>query len=335
MQCVELQLDVSDALRKAQGTYFLAASAYLPPGPAVETAAPVAMFAIPGGGYSRGYFDMHFAGHADYSQAAHHVERGLVFIAVDPLGVGTSSLVGLEAITFADLAASYDSAVRQLIARTRTGTLLPGFPAVPRLAAIGIGQSMGGCVTILTQARYRTFAAIAPLGYSAIHTQLPQRTEADRSSTAAGFVYQPGTSVDTSTIAKTSATVTDYVYPFHWEDVPQDILTADMGGGYPMRKVNPPFGSATIPPCAVTMMYPGAVKEEAASIDAPVLIAAGERDVCPHPHTEPSAYRTSRDVGLFIVPRMAHMHNFAGTRRLLWERLVHWSYTIGRERAGG
>jgi pimeloyl-ACP methyl ester carboxylesterase len=334
MQRIELQLDVSDPLRKARGTRSLAASVYLPEASALG-AAPVVMFAIPGGGYSRGYFDMSFAGHAGYSQAEHHTARGLVFIAIDPLGVGASSLEGLDAITFGDLAASYDSAVRQLLERVRGGTLAGGFPALPRVTAIGIGQSMGGCVTILTQARHRTFAAIAPLGYSAIHTQLPQRTEAARTSTAAGFVFQPGASVDASTIAKTTATVFDYVYPFHWEDVPKDILDADMAGGYPLRKVCPPFGSATIPPCAVTMMFPGAVKEDAASIDVPVLVGAGERDVCPDPHAEPAAYRRARDVGLFIVPRMAHMHNFAGTRRLLWERLLHWSHGIAREREAG
>lgn len=334
MQRIELQLDVSNAPGKAKGTRSLAASAYLPQ-PSTLEAAPVAMFAIPGGGYSRGYFDLHFAGHSGYSQAEHHLARGLMLIAIDPLGVGASSLEGLDAITFADLAASYDSAVRQLLETIRAGTLAPGFPALPSVTAVGIGQSMGGCVTLLTQARHRTFAAIAPLGYSAIHTQLPQRNEADRSSTAAGFVYQPGTSVDTSTIAKTTATVVDYVYPFHWEDVPRDILAADMGGGYPMRKVNPPFGSATIPPCAVTMMFPGAVKDDAASIEVPVLVGAGERDVCPDPHAEPAAYRSAKDVALFVVPRMAHMHNFAGTRRILWERLVHWSYTIARERGGG
>lgn len=334
MQRIELQLDVSDALGKARGTRSLAASVYLPQASALK-ATPVVMFAIPGGGYSRGYFDMDFAGHTGYSQAEHHIGRGLTFIAIDPLGVGASSLEGLDTITFGDLAASYDSAVRQLLERVRAGTLAPEFPALPRVTAIGIGQSMGGCVTILTQGRHRTFQAIAPLGYSAIHTQLPQRTEAARSSTAAGFVYRPGASVDTSTIEKTTATVVDYVYPFHWEDVPEDILDADMGGGYPLRKVNPPFGSATIPPCAVTMMFPGAVQEEAASIDVPVLVGTGERDVCPDPHAEPAAYRGAKDVALFVVPRMAHMHNFAGTRRLLWERLVHWSYTVARERAGG
>ena len=37
-----------------------------------------------------------------------------------------------------------------------------------------MGQSMGGGVTILTQARFATFDAIAPCGVSAIHTVLPQ-----------------------------------------------------------------------------------------------------------------------------------------------------------------
>ncbi len=49
------------------------------------------VFAMPGGGYSRGYFDMEFEGHSGYSQAAHHVERGLVVVSIDHLGVGEST----------------------------------------------------------------------------------------------------------------------------------------------------------------------------------------------------------------------------------------------------
>jgi hypothetical protein len=33
---------------------------------------------------------------------------------------------------------------------------------------------------------------------------------------------------------------------------------------------------------------------------------------------------------VFVVPRMAHMHNFASTRRLLWERSMDWVDAIGR-----
>jgi hypothetical protein len=76
------------------------------------------------------------------------------------------------------------------------------------------------------------------------------------------------------------------------------------------------------------MMTPGIVKVEAAAVAVPVLIAMGERDVCPDPHDEPSAYRSSRDVSLFVVPRMAHMHNFAGTRHLLWKRIESWALQV-------
>jgi predicted alpha/beta-hydrolase family hydrolase len=38
---------------------------------------------------------------------------------------------------------------------------------------VGVGQSMGGCVSIVTQAMHRPFDALAVLGYSASRTVLP------------------------------------------------------------------------------------------------------------------------------------------------------------------
>ena len=73
------------------------------------------------------------------------------------------------------------------------------------------------------------------------------------------------------------------------------------------------------------MLSPGVVTTEAAQIDVPVLIAAGERDVIPEPRAEPAAYRSSPDVTVTIVPQMSHMHNFASTRQQLWDRLAHWA----------
>src|SRR5690606_10262756 len=88
------------------------------------------------------------------------------------------------------------------------------------------------------------------------------------------------------------------------------------------------WGSATVPPCAITMMSPGAIAAEAAAVEVPVFVGVGERDTCPDPHAEPSAFRRSRDVTVCIVPAMAHMHNFAGTRQQLWERLQRWYLSI-------
>jgi len=323
MRTCELRLDVTQAAG-VPGRQELAVSVHLPDRlPAGEPL--VVMFAIAGGGYARGYYDMHFPGHSAYSQAEHHTQQGLILIALDPLGVGLSSLPDPASITFDTLADTYDLAVRLLLARLREGTLAPGLGPVPRPYVVGIGQSMGGCITILTQGRHQSFDAIAPLGYSAIHTMLPQRTEADAARARATFTAGRGADLRKVSVAQTSTQIADFVYPFHFEDVPRDILEADMGGGYPLRKTVPPFGSATIPTCALLMMSPGLVAPEASAVDVPVLIGVGERDVCPDPWAEPSAYRRSRDITLMVVPAMAHMHNFAGTRALLWDRLVGWS----------
>ena len=75
----------------------------------------------------------------------------------------------------------------------------------------------------------------------------------------------------------------------------------------------------------MAMTSPGYVAAEAAVIDVPVLMAMGERDVVPIPMDEPRAFKKARDVSVFVVPRMAHMHNFASTREMLWARLAAWA----------
>lgn len=63
---------------------------------------------------------------------------------------------------------------------------------------------------------------------------------------------------------------------------------------------------------------------EAAAIEVPVLVGVGELDVVVDPKGEPRAYLSSPSVDLFVCPMMARMHNFAGTRELMWRRLDTW-----------
>jgi hypothetical protein len=324
----ELRIDVGVTARGAASPLQIAATVHVPTGYSSMTRA-TAIFAVPGGGYSRGHYDMHFPQHAGYSQARYHRDNGLIFVACDPIGVGASSLPEAASIDFAMLGDTYDAAVRELCRRIANGTLAPGLPATASLTRIGIGQSMGGKVTVLAQGRRRTFDAIGVLGASAIRTILPQRDAAAREASVQGHMHARGSAVDAESVARSSRSIADFVYPFHWEDVPPDILQADIGGGYPLRRAPvPPFGSATIPPCAVTMMSPGAIAAEAAAVSVPVFVGVGERDVCPDPRAEPRAYANSADITVHIVPRMAHMHNFAGTRELLWARLERWTRGI-------
>lgn len=326
MQIVELRIDVSHVVA-LPGPLEVAVSVFLPD-PAALGPRPIALAAFPGGGYGRGYFNMSFPGHGGYSQAEHHTRAGLIIIAGDHLGVGESSIPDFTRLSIEMIAAANDHAVREVISRLEAGHLEPGFPAIRRASLVGIGQSMGACITIVMQGRHSTYDAIASLGYSAIHTVLPQRSEAARRKSIEAHSHHRGEALSQISIEASSVQIEDFVYPFHWEDVPPDILHADMSGGYPLRKSVPPFGSGTVPTCALQMMAPGCVAAEAAAVIVPVFVGVGERDVCPAPLAEPSAYWRSRDVSVFIVPRMAHMHNFASTREVLWNRLLSWSRMI-------
>lgn len=215
------------------------------------------------------------------------------------------------------------------------GDLLDGYPPLPGAVHVGVGQSMGGGVTIIMQARHRSFDAIAVLGYSAIHTVLPQPTAGQAETAKAQYRFSRDDDPAGLSVARSAAGVADFVYPFHWEDVPADILKADMEGGYPIRRTAPPFGSLTIPNCVVAMMGPGFVAAEAAAIDVPVFLGFGERDTSADFRAEPSAFTSAGDITLVIIPTMAHMHNFASTRARLWDRLSHWAMGVGRYRQPG
>jgi pimeloyl-ACP methyl ester carboxylesterase len=60
---------------------------------------------------------------------------------------------------------------------------------------------------------------------------------------------------------------------------------------------------------------------EIASVNVPVLLATGERDVCHPPAVEVATLKAATDISIFVVPRSAHMHNFSLNRHLLWGRL--------------
>jgi pimeloyl-ACP methyl ester carboxylesterase len=266
-----------------------------------------------------------------YSQAEHHAARGLVLVAMDHLGVGDSSTDANETILIEDIAAANDAAVREVLRRLREGSLDSTLPALQPGFVVGTGQSMGGGVTIIMQGRHRTYEAIAPLGYSAVQAVLPLRDPEARQGIKAMFSHfrrnKPPAQLS---VPHTSERIGDFLHPFHWEDVPRDIVEADLAGGYPLRQDPPPWGSRTVPRCVVGMMARDYVIEEAAAVDVPVFFGEGERDVSENPWEESARFPRVRDFTLFVCPQMAHMHNFASTRRLLWERSVEWIESVRR-----
>jgi hypothetical protein len=280
--------------------------------------------AVPGGGYTRGYYDLRHAALPGPGQADYHRARGWVVVTYDPLGTGSSTPLDDPIVTLDASARAADLAARDVLGRLRAGTLRHDLRPIPVAAAIGIGHSLGGMQLIHQQAVFRTFDAIAVLGFSAAHTVIPTPGEG---------VLAPA-STQSSVAEAWSGPLSDDIahlrYAYHWDDVPGDLVARDMSAGFPVRTAGPlpPWVSATFPPFAAACMAPGVVAGQAASVGVPLFVGAGERDVLADPRAEAAAYAASPDITLFQVRRCAHLHNFSPQRRDLWQRLHLWGESV-------
>jgi alpha-beta hydrolase superfamily lysophospholipase len=325
MRSVDVTIDVEGATGLAAVT--TASTVHLPD--PLEGPATV-LFGYPGGGYGRRYF--HITALPGYSQAEHHTGRGMVVVACDHLGVGDSSEPDTFELSYERLAAANHATAAEVLRRLAGGTLADGIPPVEIRAVIGTGQSMGGCLLTVQQANHRTFDGVALLGWSGIETNFPAPDGTRRTfpMPARGTDLRP---IAAQVLGVVAPDPEDYRFTFHWDDEEPALMEADLASYRPFTGVtrgdaSTPWGSATVPAYAVTMMTPGAVAVEAAAIDVPVLVACGERDVVPDPSAEPSAYRSSPEVRVVVVPRMAHMHNFAPTREVLWRAIDEFAASV-------
>jgi pimeloyl-ACP methyl ester carboxylesterase len=299
---LELRIPVASGAGKP---WEIAATVHLPAADRLARPATI-LVCLPGGGYNRRYFDLAQPG---YSQADHHVGQGVITVALDYPGAGDSFIPPPAENTMPAVAAATDTAVKWICARLGNGTLRDGYPPAGPAAVVGIGQSMGGFVVVAMQAAHRTFHGIAVMGASMVGTRLPQAP-----GTAAIAIPPDASPAEAARLVTERA---DWRHAFYWEDVPEAIVTADMRGGLPIRTTAPEWGSMTNPGFATSLVLPGIMAAEAATVDAPVLVAMGERDVCRAPIEELAAFSSASDLALLVVPRMAHMHNFAGTRTAL------------------
>jgi hypothetical protein len=160
---------------------------------------------------------------------------------------------------------------------------------------------MGGCMTVVQQGRYRCYDGIAVLGFSAVHTS------------------HPAPPMEASHDLHSSLS-----WLFFYDDVDAGQLRTSLPGGAAGAQA-PPWVSTTFPGMVSSVLTPGIIAFEAAAVETPVLVAMGERDVVPDPRGEPRAYLSATSVDLYICSRMGHMHNFAGTRELLWQRIETWA----------
>lgn len=269
--------------------------------------APAVLVCLPGGTYSREYWDLHIPGHHGYSFAGFATENGYAVVTIDPLGTGESAQPACD-FGFSRIAAALARAVGAL-----PDTI--GVHAPP----VAVAHSLGGYLAITQQALFASYAGLAVLGCTNQHVA-PLNLDA-------AIIARCATSQGRAELAAEILSALPQPYfegPrehlqswFHLDDVPADVVAADSV-----------TAKSVVPRVFGTAMIPGVVAEHAARIDIPVFVGYGVVDVSPDPRAEAALYRSSPDITTVVLADSAHCHNMASSRHRLWRRLLSWAATV-------
>ena len=316
MSPLQLTFDVSERIKSGEALS-QTAWLFLPEQPVTAKAV---LLCLPGGTYDKRYWHLEVPGHPGYSFAEHLTGQGYLVVALDHLAVGESSDPDASGDLSLTLLADGDAAVAdQVRARLREGTLADGVPPL-NLPMIGVGHSMGGCLTVMVQAQSRPYDAVVLLGYAVHFNTLNKDYATDdpavRATEAEALfrtIYGVGPDVTSWMVDRDIAHQV-----FHASDVPAEVIADDDAAvsRMPVR-------------AGVETGIPGYIKQDAAAVDVPVFLAFGTViDLSPGPHTEPANYGASGDVTLYLVEGSAHCHNFSTNRTVLWDRIGRWIPTV-------
>ncbi|MEO8698200.1 MAG: alpha/beta hydrolase [Acidimicrobiales bacterium] len=293
-------------LRVEVGSYGHLAATWF--APAHASAARPVLVCIPGGSYTRRYFDLEVPGHERYSFARHATAAGFPVVSFDVLGTGESSRPD-GSFDMSDQAAALALALERLTEDIGRGG-----------SFVAVGHSMGGYVAMLQQAAAQSYAALAILGTTNQYVAplaLPEEviTAAATPEGRAALSAQIAAGITDPYISDARPALLSW---FHLDDVPRAVIDADNAT------------TETVVPrgCAATSSVPGITADAASTVAVPVLLAYGDVDVSPAPHLEPSFFTNSRDVSLYLLAGSAHCHNMANTRTRLWDRVLAWCETV-------
>jgi pimeloyl-ACP methyl ester carboxylesterase len=262
---------------------------------------------LPGGTYSREYWELNIPGLTGYSFAEFATENGYGVVTIDPLGTGESSKP-VRDFDFTDIAATLARAVSALPDITGEGA-----------PTVAVAHSLGGYLAIVQQSLFYSYAGLALLGCTNQHVA-PLNLDPE-------FIARAATPRGRADLTEQILSALPEPYfegPreylqswFHLADVPADVVAADCV-----------TAKSVVPRAFGTAMIPGVVAEHAAQIDVPVLVGYGVVDVSPDPRAEAALYRSSPDITTVVLADSAHCHNMASSRHRVWRRLLDWVATV-------
>jgi pimeloyl-ACP methyl ester carboxylesterase len=304
------------------GAAHLAVDVFIPTGDVLREPA-IAFFCVPGGGLNRGYFNLLAEGDVSFSFAAQMASRGMITVAIDPLGVGGSSRPNAGFDIVPDVAtAALDPVHRCISAELRAGTLAPSLlPALPKLLCVGVGHSLGGMMTVMQQAQFHSYDAVVLFGFGPVG--MPEVLSEE----ARAMANDP---------QAIRANVVRLAQAFHAEPYPEVKPNGRgreiFGGGADPRAMNAlrAVRDRLLATLSMFVIIPGSSAPEAAQIDVPLLLVVGDRDMCGPPHQLPASFPASSDITLLCLPNTGHSHFVFSSTSALFPRLARWADTVAR-----
>jgi pimeloyl-ACP methyl ester carboxylesterase len=268
-------------------------------------------FCLPGGGVTRRYFDLDGGPGTAFSFAKAMTAQGHVVVAVDPIGVGDSSRpedgFALTAEVEAELIHRAFLAMRQMEV---------GGVALGALRVIGGGHSAGALVSVVQQARWRDFDAMILFcfGSGGLPAQLAPEQKA-------ALADPDGGRSRVVEFARKKFAGHPYVEPpVRYDDSPASKA---------LRAAH----SLVVTVVGILAMTPGNVRPELATIDVPVFLSVGDRDMTGPPHLLAGDYVACPDFTFYVVATSGHHVFVAPTAPALYARVLNW--TAGLAVGGG
>lgn len=301
------------------GAAHLAVDVFIPNEPLREPA--IAFFCVPGGGLNRRYFDLPVEGDASFSFAAQMASRGMITVAIDPLGVGGSSRPEAGFDVVPDVASAALAPVHRCIsAELRAGTFAPKLlPALPELLCVGVGHSLGGMLAVMQQAQFHSYDALVLFGFGPVG--MPEVL----SDEAKAIAHDP---------QAIRRNVVRLARAFHGEPYPEvkpnGRAREIFGGGADPRAMNAmrAVRDRLLATLGMFVIIPGSCAPEAAQVDVPLLLVVGDRDMCGPPHQLPASFPGSSDVTLLCLPNTGHSHFVFSSTSRLFPRLALWAGAV-------